>query len=100
MKKFFLPAIAVALAVSASAFTNKTAPAPAGFTVKYWTYNLYGTANQDLQSNLDNPSNYTQTANNGQTQLVCSGSAHRCGVQASESSGKPIMSGAQIFVRN
>ncbi len=82
MKKL-LGMIAVVLAIATSAFTvNQNTKQVTGNS---YTYDLYGQPDQDLDTNMDNPANYTFV---GTSSLTCPGlQIHRCGVEDATDDG-------------
>ncbi len=97
MKKYSLSIIAVLLAVGLSAFSMKSKTIVKNSSQKYFIYTAYPS---NTSADLNNPANYTPTTNDGQDQLVCSGTGKRCGVYATDDgSGEPVLSGATIFQR-
>lgn len=80
--KRYLVVSAIILAFIASAFT--TSKNKSNLVGNSYNYDLYGSPNQDLPANLNNPANYTFV---GTSPLTCSGSAHRCGVQDAQDDG-------------
>ena len=81
MKKY-LGIFAVLIALAASAFTVNHKNAK--LVGNSYTYDLYGQPGQDIQSNMDNPVNYTLV---GTSPLSCSGAVHRCGVESATDDG-------------
>ena len=83
MKQYFLGAIALVTAITLNSFTLKADTHPTA--TKNFEYNDYP---NDAFQNI--ASHYTLTGNDGQDELDCPGSVHRCGVVAQDNgSGLP-----------
>ena len=95
MKKY-LAIFAVVLAIATSAFT--VSHRNATIAGNSYTYDLYGTADQDLSVNVNNPQNYTFA---GTGSLPCSGTAHRCGVESAmdDGFGKPDFTKSYTIIK-